>query len=171
MPAVALPEWHSLFGLLGSAAATLIGAMFVVASLGRGLLTPERSAATRVFLTATVAHLSAVLFSSTVMLVPALDIESLGMAMGLGGLAGLVYSGGILLRIGRHEVDRADKVWYAVLPFAGYGVMVGAAAVTLSHPSADLRLLALGLGLLLAVAIRNSWDMIVFLVARPRTEG
>jgi hypothetical protein len=145
--------------------------MFVVASLGSGIFTPERAGATRIFVTATVANLSAVLFTSAVLLMPSLDLAALGIPTGLGGLAGLVYAGGILCRIGRHDVDRADKVWYAALPFAGYGVMVAAAALSLWRPPANLQILALALGLLLAAAIRNSWDMIVFLVGRTKGPG
>ena len=166
-----LAGWHEFFTLLGGAAATLIGAMFVVVSLGSGILRPEGLGAIQVFLTATVAHLSAVLFGSAALLMPSLDAGWLGVPMALGGLAGLVYSGGILGRIGRHDVDRADKVWYAALPFAGYGVIVAAAVLSLWRPPASLEFLAIGLGLLLAAAIRNSWDMIVFLVLRAKGPG
>jgi hypothetical protein len=145
--------------------------MFVVASLGTGILTLERAAATRVFVTATVSHLSAVLLTSALLLMPWVDLASLGIPIGLGGFAGLVYSCGILLRIGRHNVDRSDQTWYAVLPFASYGLLAAAAALCLWRLPASLNVLAVALGLLLAAAIRNSWDMIVFLVTRPKPPG
>lgn len=158
--------WHDFYTLIGAASATLIGAMFVVVSLGSGVLRPEGAAATRVFLTSTVAHLSAALFGCALAMVPSLDPLSLGILIGLGGLVGFVYSSRNLFSIRQHNVDRGDRIWYAALPFAGYAVMLAAAAGMPWRPPAGLDMLALALGLLLAAGIRNSWDMIVFLVGR-----
>lgn len=57
-----LAEWHDYFMLIGTAAATLIGAMFVVISLGIGFLTPDRAAGIRTFVSSTVGDLAAALF-------------------------------------------------------------------------------------------------------------
>jgi len=169
-PIPPLADWHDFYALIGGASATLIGAMFVVVSIGGRFLTPERAAATRVFLTATVAHLSGALFVCASTMVPALDGRALAILVGLGGLAGLVYAGHILfVRIWRHDIDHADRFWYAALPFAGYGVLVVAAAeIGLSRQVPGSYLLAAAVGLLLAAGIRNSWDMIVFFVTRSR---
>ena len=165
----ALADWHSFHGLLGGAAATLIGAMFVVVSIGSGVLSPERVAPIRVFLTATVIHLTSILFACALSLVPALDAPWFAGLLGLIAVAGLVYAGQIPTnRIWDHNVDHEDRIWYAALPFAGYAVMLGAAAIGVRRPETGLDLLALALGLLLAAGIRNSWDMIVFFVLRAK---
>jgi hypothetical protein len=52
-----IAAWHDFFSLIGTAAATLIGAMFVVVSIGIGFLTQDRAVAIRTFLTPTVTHL------------------------------------------------------------------------------------------------------------------
>ena len=65
--------WHDFFVFMGTASATLIGAMFVVASIGGGFLTRDRSPEIRAFLTPTVIHLATVLLGCALMLVPGLE--------------------------------------------------------------------------------------------------
>src|SRR5207253_6895165 len=86
-----LTEWHDYFMILGTASATLIGAMFVVVSIGTGFLTRDRSIGIRTFLTSTVTNLSATLFGAALTMVPALDWLWLGGIAGVVGIAGLVY--------------------------------------------------------------------------------
>jgi hypothetical protein len=165
----ALADWRSFFGLLGGAAATLIGAMFVVVSIGSGVLSPERVGPIRVFLTATVVHLSSILFACALSLVPALDAFWFAIMLGFIGVAGAAYAGQILfVGIWNHNVDDEDRIWYAGLPFAGYAVTLAAAATSVRRAGFGLDLLAIALGLLLAAGIRNSWDMIVFFVLRAK---
>ena len=68
----ALQGWHEFYELIGSAAAALLGAMFVVASIGTGFLTQDRAGEVRLFLTPTVVQLSTVLFGCALALVPSL---------------------------------------------------------------------------------------------------
>jgi len=56
-----LRQWHDFFSLSGAAAATLVGLMFVAASLGAGVFTNEHQIGIRSFLSPTVVHFSAVL--------------------------------------------------------------------------------------------------------------
>lgn len=161
--------WHEFFALIGAAAATLIAAMFVVVSIGAGMLTPERGAAVRTFLTATIAHLSAVLFGGALTLVPGLDRGWFGALVGLAGLAGLVQSARNMVGFGAHpNTDRSDFFWYAMVPPVGYAALVAAGVAVWRWPAPSLDLLAVALSLLLAAGIRNAWDMIVFFVLRSR---
>jgi len=82
----ALQGWHEFYELIGSAAAALLGAMFVVASIGSGFLTQDRAGEVRLFLTPTVVQLSTVLFGCVLALVPSLGWKSLSVMFGLGGL-------------------------------------------------------------------------------------
>jgi hypothetical protein len=164
-----LSGWHDFFVLIGTAAATLIGAMFVVVSIGIGFLTRERVVATHTFLTSTVTHLSVVLFGSVLVMVPRLDLVWLGALLGLAGLGGLGYSVRVVAGFGQHQgTDRSDWFWYAVFPFVGYGLLLAAGAAALRGAAPGLDLLAASLASLLLASIRNAWDMIVFLVTRPR---
>jgi len=95
--------------ILGTASATLIGAMFVVVSIGSGFLTRERAIGIRTFLTSTVVNLSATLSGAALTMVPALDWLWLGGIVGVAGIAGLVYSLREMLGFNQHPgTDRSD---------------------------------------------------------------
>jgi hypothetical protein len=163
-----LHPWHDFFVFMGTAAATLIGAMFVVASIGGGFLTRDRSPEIRAFLTPTVVHLATVLLGCALMLVPGLEAPSLVVLLGLGGIAGLVYSGLVGGRLVRRRIDFGDRVWYAGVPVCGYAVMLAAAVMIALRAPVTLYTLAVTMALLLIAGIRNAWDLILFFVTQPR---
>jgi hypothetical protein len=163
-----LSQWHNFYAVIGGASATLIGAMFVVASIGSGFLTPQSAPQIRTFLTPTVLHLSSVLVGCGVALAPFADRRPLVVLFGAGGLAGVAYSAVVALWVWRHAELHIDRVWYAALPLLGY-VSVAAAAVLIPlRNTGGLEALATGLLLLLIAGIRNAWDLILFLVTQPR---
>jgi hypothetical protein len=63
-------DWHDFYMLLGTASAALVALLFVAVSIGANFLTPERSVATRTFMSPVVFHFSMLLLISLVMLVP-----------------------------------------------------------------------------------------------------
>jgi hypothetical protein len=165
-----LGEWHDCFTVLGTAAATLIGAMFVVVSIGTGFLTRDRASAIRTFLTSTVIHLSTTLLGAALTMVPGLDWRWLGGIIGVVGIMGLVFSLRAMLGFNQHSgTDHSDWFWYAIFPVIGYALLLAAAATALRGMAVSLDLLAAALAFLLVAGIRNAWDMIVFLVTMPRT--
>jgi hypothetical protein len=163
-----LHAWHDFYIFIGTAAATLIGAMFVVASIGGGFLTRSRTPEIRAFLTPTVVHLATVLLGSALILVPGLEASSLLAPTAGASLAGLVYSGLVGFRLLRRKIDLGDRVWYAVVPFAGYGAMMAAAVLIARWSPLSLDTLAVSAAVLLIAGIRNAWDLILFFVAQPR---
>jgi hypothetical protein len=167
-PPDALAAWHDFYVLIGTASATLLGAMFVVVSIGSGFLTGERVAATRFFLTPTVLHLTTVLLGCALTTVPALKADPLALLIGLVGVLGLAYSLLVGRGVGRHHVDLGDRLWYGALPILGYAMMIAAAAMIFYGHPASLDALALALGMLLIAGLRNAWDMILFIVAQPK---
>lgn len=165
MPALA--AWHDYFMPLGGAAATLIGAMFVVISLGIGFLTPERAAGIRTFVSATVANLATALFGALLTMAPGLDWTWFGAMIGLAGLIELGFALHILLRFRQHDhTVRSDWFWYAILPPIAYLLFVAAAASAWHGVPISLDLFAAALALMLAAGIRNAWDIIVFFVTQ-----
>ncbi len=163
-----LHGWHDFYVFMGTAAATLIGAMFVVASIGGGFLTRDRSPEIRAFLTPTVVHLATILLGSALMLVPGLEAPSLLVPVTAAALAGLAYSGLVGIRLLRRKIDVGDRVWYAAVPVAGYAVMLAAAVMIALRAPPSLDTLAVSVVLLLIAGIRNAWDLILFFVAQPR---
>ena len=117
MPAAASAEliapWHDFFVLLGTAAATLIGAMFVVVSIGIGILSRDRSVAIQVFLTTTVVHLSTVLFGCALTMVPVLAPRWQAVIAGAAGLAGVAYSAHVVWGFRQHRgTVLSDRFWW-----------------------------------------------------------
>jgi hypothetical protein len=158
--------WHDYYVLIGTAAATLIGAMFVVASLGSSFLTRQHAPQIRAFMTPTVIHLSSVLLAAALATVPSLGWEFLGGAFGLGGGGGMVYSLVVGWGIARRRVEWSDQIWYALIPIVGYGVIAAAALTIALHAVPNFAALAAGAALLLVAGIRNAWDMIIFFAAK-----
>ena len=62
--------WHDFYMLLGTASAALVALLFVAVSIGASFITPERSTATRTFMSPVVFHFSTLLLLSLVALVP-----------------------------------------------------------------------------------------------------
>lgn len=170
--AEAFRAWHDFYMLLGTAAATLIGAMFVVASIGSSLLTRSHAPQIRIFLTPTVIHLSSVVLAAVVAMMPAVDWLALNILFGVGGIGGIVYSFLIGLRIVKsRNIDWEDRVWYALLPLVGYGIILAAALSILLRAVPDLLAIAVGLVLLVVAGIRNAWDMIIFFASQDNDLG
>ena len=165
-----LAPWHDFFILIGTAAATLIGAMFVVVSIGMGFLSPNRPAAIRVFLSTTVIHLATVLFGSMLVMVPVWTPRTQALVAGVAGLAGVGYSVHVIWGFRKHPgTVLSDWCWYAIFPLAAYAVLAGAAGLGLYDIVGGLDLFAAVLTVLLIAGIRNAWDMLVFLATRERT--
>src|SRR5271154_5858120 len=105
-----LDSWHEFYGLLGTGAAALVALLFVAASIGAAVLTPERSGATRTFMSPVVFHYTNVLFLSLIALIPTQSWESFGLTIAAASLASIAYSIVILLRVLRDSIaDLADR--------------------------------------------------------------
>jgi hypothetical protein len=91
-----LRDWQGFFQLAGTAAATLIGLIFLAISLGARLVPAEDNTALRAFVVPIVIHFGAVLVLSALMLIPAYTPPLLGLTLIAAGLVGLGYDLGVL---------------------------------------------------------------------------
>ena len=174
MPSVseAIEPWHGFFALLGEASATMVGLLFVAASVSSGVFSIERRAALRVFLSASVVHFSSILAACLIVTAPQRSWVVLGlMVLGV-GVFGLAYSGVAwrdTARDGlRARIDREDHIWYLLLPVVGYVCECASAIVLALRLDWGCVALALSVGMLMVVAIHNAWDITVWTVARRR---
>jgi len=166
-----LTAWHNFYLLLGTAAATLMGLMFVVVSLGPQLIAAHTATGVRAFITPSVVYFTTVLVVAALMTVPTVPAPLLGTILALGSLGGLCYMG----RMGAHtqwrqaQLDRLDWLWYVGLPFVSYLLLLGATVgLGLRNPLG----LASGAGavlLLLVIGIRNAWDAVLVIAQQRRT--
>jgi len=164
-----LGGWHDFYAILAMVAGTLIGAMFIVASIGGRNMTHTRAAAVASFVTPTVIHLSVVLLGCALLVVPTLTRQIAGTIGVIGGLVGLAVAGRILWQVLHSKVDRVDRLWYGGLPLLGYVGIIAAAAMILAQWPFGFETLAAAFGLLIVASIRNAWDLIIFLVGQDRS--
>lgn len=164
-----LHEWHDFYTLVGTASATLVGLMFVAASIGATVFNEESSAALQAFITPTVFHFAAALFASLVIMIPTHSWEGLASMLGTGGLAGTIYSGRLLVRLiiqHRFNVDVVDRMFYALVPLAGYLLALIAAAMGFLHSPTSAYVMAAALMVLLLAGLRNAWDMTLWIMMK-----
>jgi hypothetical protein len=168
----ALRQWHDFYALIGAASATLVGLMFVAASIGAGVFTREHQAGIRSFLSPTVVHFTAVVIICLIGSAPSQTRLSLGILVACAGVVGGAYSAWIWRRMRVYgitpEIDVVDRLWYTFLPIAVYLIITSTGLRLISDQRYSLELLALALVLLLVIGIRNAWDMTVWVIDRRR---
>jgi hypothetical protein len=168
-PAELLANWHDFYSLVGTASATLVGLMFVAASIGSNVFNEEHRAPMKAFITPTVVHFSAVLFVCLLVIIPNHGWRTLGGLLGAGGLAGVIYAGKIWFDVGFRrlfKVDFSDRLFYALIPVVGYLAVLAAAVLLVMRSAASADLIAAGLLILLLAGIRNAWDMTIWIAIR-----
>jgi hypothetical protein len=168
----ALRHWQEFYTLLGTASATMVGLLFVAATVGSGVFSGDRRAPLRVFLSASVVNFSSILAVCLMVLAPEQSWVLLGVLIVGCGLFGLTHSC-LAWRDTLHEgliksIDLEDRTWYIALPIVGY-LCVMAAGITLAlRLDMGCAALALSMGVLLLVALHNAWDITVWIITRQR---
>ena len=172
-----LATWSNFYVIVGSSAGALTGLTFVVISLfgGRRLENPSRGL--NAYTTPIVVHFGAVLVIAAILSAPWMTLVPVALLLGLGSLAGLVYAAVVVWRIA-HTVSYLpewdDWLWYGVLPVVAYAAILVSAILLLNHANSALFGIAAGLVLLLAIGIRNAWDVVTYLafqqLSPPQTE-
>ena len=164
--------WSDYFLLIGTAAATLIGLLFIVVSLTSGM-EEKNPQGVKVFTTPVVFHLTMALTVSALLLAPRPIYGPAGGLVALCALIGLGYAVFVSIRLGAPggvEPSHWSDVWfYGVTPGAIYLAMLGAAwTIGQASDAAPFFVGATLLALLLA-SIRNAWDLITWIA--PRSKG
>jgi hypothetical protein len=157
---------------MSAAAATLLGLMFVVITLAAERARPGDEAKIPIYLTPTVIYFASVLYLAALLTFPNHTRLTASLCTCLGGVAGLVYSGSFLIGRGgkKNYYELQDRIVYAVVPSAAYGLHVFGGVLFFHAPQRGLTLVAAGMLSLLALAIRNSWAIAVDVVSTPREQ-
>ena len=172
-----LSNWQNFYTIIGTAAATLTGLMFVVTTLIAGIDTHVSilNAAVSAFNTPTVVHFSAALLLAGVLSAPWQTFSSLSLLLGLLGLGMVFYSIIVLRRMWRvphYQSTLEDWLWYMAFPLLANVLLIVAAFVLPKNPFVALYIVGSVMMLLLLVGIRNAWDMVTFLaVERSHSEN
>ena len=169
--AVLLPlaHWQNFYVIIGSAAATLTGLMFVVITLiaGTRVRVASSSGAVGAFGTPNVVHFGAALLVAAILSAPWQALWNVGLLLGFLGLGGVSYLI-IVLRRARRQTDYQpvleDWLWHTLFPFLSYATFLVAALLLPGYPTPTLFAIAAGTILLLFIGIHNAWDSVTYTV-------
>ncbi len=167
-----LRDWHDFYVLSGTAAATLVGLMFVAASIGAQVFSEQNRAAMGAFISPTVVNFGSALFICILVMVPSHTYVTLALALAAIGLVGFFYSGRVWMQLfvrHRFKVDLVDRTFYALVPLAGYLLVLVASGFLLADSVVGLELIAAALMVLMLAGLRNAWDMTIWIVLRSPT--
>jgi len=161
-----LHSWDNFFIMAGTAAATLIGLLFVAVTV-TGFSTSRIVRGTRGFLTPTLTRFVEVLCLSLAVLAPWPSAWPIGIILSLGGLAGLAYQTKVVVM--RHKVgldlpDRSDWLTYVDVPVLGNGSLIVGAVGLLAGRSFAPYAIAGATVLLLFAGIYGAWDLTLWMI-------
>lgn len=166
-----LRDWQNFYFMIGSAAATLMGLLFVALSVGAGRASADSILSVRAFVTPTYSYFFAVLIVAAIMLIPSETFYSLGCLLGLFGLGNIGYT---LLQFGRllqhHQqkqpLDPDHWFWFFLFPMLSYLLVAGSALGILNDALPYFNGVAVGVIILLVISLRNAWHTFVWIIYR-----
>ncbi len=174
-----LQGWDSYFTLLGTAAASLIGLLFVVVTLTAGRDRSRARRGQKLYLTPCVLNFAIVLSLSAMTMVPGLGAARAMVLVAVAAIVGLTNAAWACIGIWAMRASGDPPHWtdlwlYGVAPAAIYAALAAACVGFMTHAAWAPRVLAVGLLALLLVSIRNAWDLVTWLATaadRPSNAG
>ena len=163
-----LSQWQNFYMLVGTAAATLTGLMFVVTTLIAGVDAhlSTLNAAVAAFNTPIIVQFAAVLLLAGILSAPWQTFSNLSLVLGLVSLGMVFYLMVVLRRmrrVPRYQSTLEDWEWYMAFPLLGHVSLIVAALMLPENPTLALYIIGAAMLLLLLVSIRNAWDNVTFL--------
>ena len=162
--------WETFYVILGSSAAALTGLQFVVIVLGAEVRAVTRGAV-RAWGTPTIIHFCATLVLSCVISAPWRSIPHAATAVGLFGLAGILYVARVLWHAKRqadYQPVFEDWLWHFILPTVAYLALLVIAPFLPSHMHGALFGVGASALLLLAIGIHNAWDAVTYIALKEQ---
>jgi hypothetical protein len=163
-----LATWQNFYVIIGSAAATLTGLLFVVATLIAQVRVrvSSPSSGIAVFSTPNVFHFGAALLVAAILSAPWQALWNASLLLGLLGLAGMIYVVIVLRRVRRqkdYQPVLEDWLWHTAFPLVSYTALVVAALLLPGYPAPALFVIAAATVLLLFIGIHNAWDNVTYI--------
>jgi hypothetical protein len=161
-----LKAWESFYVIVGSSAGALTGLQFVVLTLitEAGMLSGSGESLAA-FGSPNVVHFCTALLVSAIASAPWSGIGPEGVAFGLVGIGGLIYSINVLRRSLRQKDYKPvleDWIWHTSLPILAYAALVHS-GIMIARGSADTEWIVGGASLLLVfIGIHNAWDTVTY---------
>ena len=170
-----LRGWNNFYFMIGGAAATLIGLLFVAVSLGATLVSADTQAAITTFVTPILFYFLSVLGVASLMLAP-IDshtlVAGLLLCVGIYGMARMAVIIRAMMQLSRaHALDHGHWKWHATIPGLSYVVIAGTAVWLWVMPTAPLSGLAFATVFLLLSGIWRSWDLVLWIAHQRGSAG
>jgi hypothetical protein len=161
-----LAAWDSFYELIGTAAATLTGLMFVTATLIAQRQIPGNSEAVGAFSTPNIVHFCSALGVAAMLCAPWPLLWQPDLLLGLAGLSGLLYMRIVVRRAQRQDTYRPvleDQLFHILFPLTAYSALVIAALVFVGSATPALFIAGTATLFLLFIGIHNAWDNVTYL--------
>jgi hypothetical protein len=168
-----LNTWDNFFIIIGSSSGALIGLTFVAVTLIAGRQDQSAGPGIAAFNTPTVMHFGMVLFLAASLSAPWQTLSPPALALGLAGLAGMLYTAVVIRRQRRLEFYRPvaeDWLWYVGVPLIAYIALIAGAILLVGNPVPALFIIGGVMALLMFIGIRNAWDIVTYIVILPVTQ-
>jgi hypothetical protein len=166
--------WENFYVIVGSAGAALTGLQFVVIALVTELRKRRTTDQIDAFATPSIVHFCAVLLISSILSAPWRSLSSAGIAVGVCGGAGILYTAIVARRVSQqtgYQMVFEDWLFHTALPFVAYAAVLTGALTLMSHTvDAEFGLASASL-LLLFVGIHNAWDAVIFIATEKGDSG
>jgi len=162
-----LSSWQNFYVIVGSASVGLISLMFVVLSLIASRNKRKSSEVTGVFATPTVVHLCAAFLIAAIFNAPWPELWYVDLALGICGLAGVLYGLVIFwraLRQSKYQPELEDWIWHIILPFLSYMALFGASLVIPANAVLALFIVGAAAVLFLFIGVHNAWDSVTYMI-------
>ena len=164
--------WQNFYLLLGTAAATLIGLMFIAVTFGATRIKVQTTSMTRAFIDPVFTHFVTVLVIACVMVSPTVTATFVGGLMAAIALLRSWALIGIYRRMSKAnrvhgDIELSDWLAGIVVPALCYvaSVGVGAALIRGGHEVAALDALAIVVVAALLLGIYGAWELMIWLAA------
>lgn len=165
--------WSEFYVMSGSAAAVLIGLIFVVITLMQDRSRSSVLAGSKLYMGPIVLHMSFVLVLSAAALAPGITARSYALIAGVAALWGLargVYSTWGIRRLGPDaEIHWTDEWFYGVIPAVFYVALAIVAFAVWRGLAWSPYAVAAVVTALVLLSVRNEWDLVTWLA--PRRDG
>jgi hypothetical protein len=166
--------WGEFYLLAGSAAAVLIGLLFVVVTLMQDRTRSSVLTGSKLYMGPVVLHVSFVLVLSAAALAPGITPAAFAAVSGAVAIWGLVRGAFVIAGIkglaGEDSPHWTDLWFYGAIPTLLYLLLAGVAAACWTERAWAPHGLAAIVTFVLLVTIRNEWDLVTWLAPKPDEE-
>ncbi len=164
---LALHDWQNFYMLTGTAAATLIGLLFVAISIGGYIPAKQAREYTLTFVNPTLMSYAQVLLLSCLAIMPLQNALIFRIAIIILSILNIFLAFKVLWRIRvihqDDEIDRDHWLWHIVLPGIAGLLFAGGAIGLFFEQQLALLVIAVAELLCLTIGLRNTWTLMLWL--------